>query len=219
MKTFILCLSVIFTLLLTGCEFENPLKPSKAELQLKQKELDTKLAQEKQKLDVQKELELAKINTDFQKEKLASLYKEKEARYQLQLQEKQQELELQRYIILLTALVIIIIAIGVYIYFNNRRKDKLKSYEDNLEKYFKNKEEQNKLQIANKIIDTIATGKLSLEQEKRLIANLDGKETIDAQTLQGLQDEEIVDAVVLENKPKKKSKKKKKKNKKRKEEE
>lgn len=218
MKTITILLSILLTLFLTGCEFENPFKPSKAELQLKQKELDAKIVQEKERLNVQKELELAKINTNLEKEKLASLNKEKESLYQLQIQQQQQELELQKYIILLIALVIIIIAIGVYIYFNNRRKDKLKAYEDNLEKYFKNKEEQQKLQIANKIIDTIATGKLSIEQEKRLIANLDGKEDISAQNLKGFQDEEVVEAVILEDKPKKKKKKKKEKNKEHKEE-
>lgn len=202
-------LFLLFTLLFfSGCEFQNPFQASKQELELKHKELDAKIAQEKEKLSVQKELELAKINTDLEKEKLSSLHKEKEALYQLQLQQKQQELELQKYMILLAALVIIIIAIGLYIYFNNRRKDKLKAYEDNLEKYFKSKENEAKLQIANKIVDTIATGKLSLEQEKQLIANLDGKESITAKTLQGLQDEEVVDAIIVDEAPKKKKKKK-----------
>lgn len=231
MKHFIISFQLIFFILFfAGCEIENPFKPSKQEMQLKEKELSAKIEQDKQKLNLQKELELAKINNDLEKEKINSNNKEKEALYQLQLQKAQSEIELQKYMILLAALVIIILAFAVYVYFNNRRKDKLKAYEDNMEKYFKSKENEAKVKIANKIIDTIATGNLNKDQEKLLISNLDGKENISAKALKGIQNEDVVDAEIInlaspqnENQTspekKKKTKKKEKKNKKKSKEE
>lgn len=199
---------ILITLFFSGCQIDSFFKPSKAEMQLKEKELNAKIVKDKQQLDIQKEIELAKISSNLEKEKILTQNKEKENLYKLKLQENQTQLQFQKYLVLLAALVVVIIAIAFYIYFNNKRKDKLKAYEDNMEKYFKSKENQAKIQIANKIIDTIATGSLSENQENLLISNIDGKSNINTKALQSINQEEIVDAQIIEDKKSKKKKKK-----------
>ena len=72
----------------------------------------------------------------------------------------------------MSKVLIMVFTFVLFIYYNNKRKDKLRVYEDNLNKYFREKENQAKIEIAGKILDTIASGKLSEEQENRLISSL-----------------------------------------------
>lgn len=221
LKQLFIILNILFiTTFFTACEMDSLFKPSKEELNLKEKELNATIEQNKQKLNLEKEIALAKINSNLEKEKLVTRNKEKENLYKLQLQENQSQLQLQKYLVLLAALIVILIAFGLYVYFNNRRKDKLKAYEDNMEKYFKSKEHEVKVKIANKIIDTIASGNLSEQQENLLISNMDGNAHINSKALKSINNEDIVDALIIEDDPKsskKKKKKSKKKNKKSKE--
>ena len=215
MKIFFIILNIIFiTIFFTGCEIDSIFKPSKQEIALQEKELDAKIEQNRETLKVKKDIELAKINSQLEKDKLQTQNKEKENSYKLQLQENESSLTLQKYIIFLIALIVVVTAIALYIYFNNRRKDKLKTYEDNLDKYFKSKENQTKVQIANKIIETIATGQLNPDQENRLISNISGDTKNSTKELKNIKEEEhIVDLEIIEEKKKDKKEKKKSKNK------
>lgn len=209
MKKLFLILNIIFiTFFISGCQIDSFFKPSKEEIQLKEKELNAKIEQHKKEIDFQKEIALAKIDSNLKKEKLLTQNKEKDNLYKLQLKQNESQLQLQKYLTLLAALIIIVVAIAFYIYFNNRRKDKLKAYEDNMEKYFKQKENQAKVQIANKIIDTVASGNLSENQENLLVSNLEGNSTISAKTLKEIKNDSIVEAEIIEEKKKKKKKKK-----------
>ncbi len=156
-------------------------KEINASIAQKKAELESKMAQEKAELDGKKEIELAKIKSEFEKEKLEiekqkikAKTQEKDVELNLLSKEKDNQLEFQKYIILFGIVIILILAAGTFVYFNNRRKDKLRAYEDNLDKYFREKENQAKVDIANRILDTISQGRLNAEQENKLILAMTG---------------------------------------------
>jgi hypothetical protein len=147
-----------------------------------------RLALERAKSEREKEVELARIQME-QKLALAQL-EQKYRLEELKLRQEQERLELENQrliaqkelevkkqfmIFSLIALMLILFAILIVLYFYKKRKDKLQAYHDNLEKYFKMKENEAKIAIANKIIDTIADGKLTPEQEQRLLGVLKGE--------------------------------------------
>jgi len=65
-----------------------------------------------------------------------------------------------------------ILALTLFIY-RKRREDKLKMHEDNLQKEVYLREKELQVKMAEKILDTIATGKLSEEKEQHLLEALD----------------------------------------------
>ena len=198
-----LLLSLSFILLFSGCEFESPFKPSKDEIALKNKQLDANIANENEKLKIQKEIELAKIQSTIEKEKIVSKNKEQDNQYKISMLKTQQDLQVQQYFFIILALIAVITAIAGFIYFNNRRKDKLKAYEDNLEKYFRNKENDAKVKITNRILDMIEDGHLSEKQENKLIESIHGSSKKSSKKLAKLQkDEDIVDLEVIEDEKK-----------------
>lgn len=195
---FIIFLS--FILFFSACNLTES-KEEAAAKQLEQKKaFEAKIADTKEvqlkKIDAQKEQELAKINAQTtlakmekeqlldkikleaaaQKEKmLLAQAKEKEA-YAAKLRdlERQDAMELKRYLLLILFLFLIIASYFIYLYFKRRHEDKLRAYRDNLDKYFHQQENMTKMRIAEKIIDTVASGKLEKEQESELIKALSG---------------------------------------------
>jgi len=203
---FIIFLSLI--LFFNACNLTES-KEERAAKQLEQKKaFEAKIADTKEvqlkKIDAQKEQELAKINAQTtlakmekaqllekikleaaaQKEKmLLAQAKEKEA-FEAKLRdlERQDAMELKRYLLLILFFVLVIATYFVYLYFKRRHDDKLRAYQDNLDKYFHQQENMTKMRIAEKIIDTVASGKLEKEQESALIKALSGTITPSAQT-------------------------------------
>ncbi len=146
------------------------------------------LALKRSQNEAQKEIELARIKArqalELQKIDQAYRLKELELKKQKELIElenqkllAQKEIELKRQFLYLSlaGLILLLIVVLVILYFYKKRQDKLQAYKDNLEKYFRMKENESKIAIANKIIDTIAEGKLTPEQEQRLLGVLQGK--------------------------------------------
>ena len=189
-----------FLLLFNACNF-NESKEEIAAKKLEQKKaFEAKIADTKEvqlkKIDAQKEQELAKINAQTtlakmekaqllekikleasaQKEKmLLTQAKEKEAFEAKQRNlERQDAMELKRYLLLILFLVLLVASYFIYLYFKRRHDDKLRAYQDNLDKYFHQQENMTKMRIAEKIIDTVASGKLGKEQESELIKALSG---------------------------------------------
>ena len=154
---------------------------------LKMKKRVDELLLQKGKTEAQKEIEIAKIKAQKELEiqkierelKLKELELQKE-RQKIELENKkllaQKEIEVKKQFLIysLIALVLIIVSILIILYFYKKRKDKILAYHDNLEKYFRMKENEAKIAIANKIIDTIAEGKLTPDQEQRLLGVLKG---------------------------------------------
>ena len=153
----------------------------------KMQERVEKLALQQAKTQKEKEIELAKIKAQQalalsrleQKYKLKELeLKAKKEAVELENQKliAQKELELKKEFLLfsLIGFLLILAAALVILYMYKKRQDKLIAYRDNLDKYFRAKEREAKVAIANKIIDTIAEGKLTPQQEQRLLGVLKG---------------------------------------------
>ena len=67
---------------------------------------------------------------------------------------------------------IVLLALVLYI-FRKRREDKLKMHENELQKEMFIREKERQVKMAEKILDTIASGKLSEEREQHLLEALD----------------------------------------------
>jgi len=141
--------------------------------ELNESELKRKLAE----IEAKKELEIQKIQKELKMKELQIAQERMRLEMENQKLIAAQELKAKEklYIMLILAFLIFLIFVGTVLYIYKKRKDKLIAYRDNLEKYFKMKENETKIAIANKIIDTIASGKLTPEQEQRLIKALNSR--------------------------------------------
>lgn len=216
MKYIILLFTLLLSLSFTACEDSSLFSPSKEEFALKDKELNAKIILNKEQLANEKEISLAKINSEIEKEKLsikkvelASKNIQVENEYKILTLKNQNDIEIKKLILIFCSLITIIISFALFVYFNNKRKDKLRAYEDNLEKYFKAKEIQARLDITNKVLDTISNVNLSTKEKNILISNISSTDEI-IQEIVDIQlptkDEEIVQLEVIEKKKKKKKK-------------
>ncbi|SFV75770.1 hypothetical protein MNB_SM-3-1305 [hydrothermal vent metagenome] len=196
-------LLIIFAILFQGCNlfktqdeieqqrkeehlrFEKKLQELK-EVELKKIEEQTKiqlaLLQSKKELaniNKTQELKKAELQLELDKQKILLQKEQLKQEYQLKLKETEKDavMEEKLYIVLLIALLILTISFFTYYYFKKRREDKLMAYNDNLKKYFHQKENEARLQIAEKILDTINSGHLDKEQENQLIRALSGATT------------------------------------------
>ena len=123
------------------------------------------------KIEQAKALEEIRLQKKLEKEQLALQQKQafEQMRIDSELARAKNELRLKQTIIGMAALLLLIIAFFIYYYFKKRREDKLIAYKDNLEKYFRAKENESRVKITEKILDTIASGKLAPEHEAKLI--------------------------------------------------
>ena len=162
--------------------FEEKIAESKA-VQLKK--IDAQTKQELANIEKQKELaqlekeqmmEKIRLNTELEKQKVILQEKKDKALLDAKMMQMQHDddMEIKRYLLLILFLMLGIISFFVYYYFKKRHEDKLRSYQDNLDKYFHQQENMTKMRIAEKIIDTVASGKLDKSQENELIKALSG---------------------------------------------
>ncbi len=153
-----------------------------------------------------KEMEALRLKNMLDKEKLMQeqLHAQALLVQTNRLQEAQNALELKVYLIALGALLLVIISFFIYYYHKKRREDKLRAYNDNLDKYFRQKENEAKVKIAEKILDTVASGNLSSKHEARLIEvfNSENREEFqkDNLLLESNSNEDIQDAEIIEEK-------------------
>ena len=181
MKNIAMFLLVLSALSFSACQlFEDSpeLQQKKHELALKKLE-----AEEKKHLA---ELEMQKSLADLEKQKALELQKLQNSVRELELQtNSEKELELisqkvalqesnnllafQQYLLIFLALLVVVVAVFVFFYYKRKREDELRAYNDNLKKYFYFKENEARMKIAEKILDTIAEGDLSKENEQKLI--------------------------------------------------
>ena len=150
-------------------EHENSRVKIEKDQELKRLALEGEL--QKQKLTNEKETELARIAKEKEVEKLSldkALEKERLLQETARI-EAEKSLELQKYLFGVLALLLIIIAFFIYYYFKKKREDKLIAYNDNLRKYFLFKEHETRIKITQQVLDTIAEGKLSKEDQASLV--------------------------------------------------
>jgi len=145
----------------------------KRQLEYQNRENLAKIAMQERvaQLNQAKELEALKLQTALAKEELGNKQQRELERIRMQslASKDMRDIEQQRYVVAISALLIIIIALFVYLYFKRRREDKLRAYNDNLDKYFRSKENEARVKIAQKILDTVSSGNLSPSHEAKLI--------------------------------------------------
>ncbi|NPA65724.1 MAG: hypothetical protein GXO11_02460 [Epsilonproteobacteria bacterium] len=163
-------------------------------IETKQQAIDKELEKQKLKTDQEFAKEKLKAQTEIEKQKLQAQMELKKQQLQKEAELKKQKLELSHleelqlikqkskllriekekqltlYAFLLIALIVIIIAFFIYLYFKRKREDKLIAYNDNLKKYFLFKENEMKMQLAHKILDTAKDGQLTYEDQQRLLS-------------------------------------------------
>lgn len=177
------------------------MKKELEELALKQNIKEVELKQKLAKIEAQKELDIQKIQKELKLKEL-EIQKEKmrlEMENQKLIAKEELKAKERLYIILIIAFLILLFFIGVVLYIYKKRKDKILAYHDNLEKYFRLKENETKIAIANKIIDTIASKKLSPDQEQRLLNVLKSSQ-IDKKSLPKEIEEDTIEADIEEKK-------------------
>jgi len=164
---------------------EKKLKETKA---IRLQEIDSQTRQELAKIEAKKELEKLKkeqmlekirLEADLQKQKVELEMEREKALLAQKMSQMQLEsdMEIKRYFVLIAFVLLIIITYFIYLYFRIRHQNKMRAYQDNLEKYFHQQENMTRMRIAEKIIDTVASGKLDKSQESELIKALNGSMT------------------------------------------
>ena len=199
----LLLLIILTSLLFTGCDlfdsqaqkeqkiahekelFQKKVADEK-EVQLKkiseQTQRELALLESKKELaTIEKEKELAKIQlqAELQKQKIQAQKEKEEAIFSQKMQQRDQidNMELKRYLMLIFALFVMLASYFLFYYFKKRREDKLRAYNDNLEKYFHHKENEARVKIAEKMLDAISSGTLDKSQENQLIGAFSGQAT------------------------------------------
>ena len=172
------------------------------ELSLKETKTKAQKEIELEKIRAQKELELQKIQKELKLKELELLKEKQKIELENQKLIAQKEIEVKKQFLIysLIALILIILSILIILYVYKKRKDKIIAYHDNLEKYFRMKENEAKIAIANKIIDTIAQQKLTPQQEERLLKVLKGETKEIPKEIENK--DEVVEALIEEKKGK-----------------
>ncbi|NPA60473.1 MAG: hypothetical protein GXO30_08480 [Epsilonproteobacteria bacterium] len=156
-------------------EKEVQLKKLSEETQRELALLETK--KELAKIEKEKELEKIRMQSELEKQKIIFAQEKQKALFEQQMIQNQQmnNMELKRYIMAIGAVLLFLISFFLYYYFSKKRQDKLMAYNDNLKKYFHHKENEARVQIANKMLDAISSGKLDKAQENQLIGAFSGE--------------------------------------------
>jgi len=158
-------------------EYESKVALSK-EIQLKKITLEMEkelalIASKKDLAKIEKKQELAKIKIEAELKKQKFIFDQslaqKEFEFKLQESKRSDEMEMKRYGMLIIILLIFIISGSLLYYFKKRSENKLRAYNDNLQKYFNQKENETKMRITEKLLDAINSGKLNKKQESQLI--------------------------------------------------
>lgn len=179
--------------------FQKRVKESK-EIQLQKLSADTQkelaiLESKKELATIEKEKELEKIRmqSELEKQRIVLEQKQKKAIFEqkVQLEAQMNNMELKRYLMLIVGLFVLVTCFFIFYYFKKRREDKLQAYNDNLKKYFHHKENEARVKIAEKILDTIASGALDKNQENQLIGAFSGESNVGYQKQLTAQDVEV----------------------------
>lgn len=145
--------------------------------------IDASKEQEIAKINMQKEIEVqrlknearlreAEIKKELEKEK-SKLTKEVElAKNDTKKVLQQESNKMQSWWIMALIFLVFIVVIFTYLSIQKKRKDALKMHEEKLQHEAYLKEQEMKLKMAEKVLDTLASGNLSEENEQLLINSL-----------------------------------------------
>ncbi len=125
------------------------------------------------KINKERDVELHKIEQNTKLIELKTHNDMAEKEHNLSAYMQQSEIAFKNSTLIVIVLAMISIAALTLYIFRKRREDKLKMHEDELQKEMYLREKELQVKMAEKILDTIASGKLSEEREQHLLETLD----------------------------------------------
>lgn len=183
-----LAATVLLTWLLGGCGDESKQPP----YLMGQKQANPYAAQVKERSE---KIEAARIEAQTQKE-IALVNKERDIKIQelksdtevttaginkeVAIEEVktrqiaiEKESEHSNYVLILTVIALVLLFMFLFHYTGKNRKERLKKHEDDLMFKLRSQEQEVKMKMAEKMLDSLASGKLSEAQETRLLETLE----------------------------------------------
>ncbi len=183
-----------------GFDVKDEPKRTKYRTFISDEELRTQ--KELAKIEAQKSVELQKLSSEARlkelelaKEKELALMREKEKMLKLE-----HEQAMERYAMIGGFLLLLMIGAALLWYFDRRRKDKLRAYEDNLKKYFHQKENEARVKIAEKILESAASKDLTPQQRTKLIEALQGPVAQSRKREHENEENDAQEAILIEDK-------------------
>lgn len=181
-------LALLAVLLLAGCGEgskqqpyvmgQNPKGPYSANIQARSEKIETAKIQ----AEAQKEIALINKERDIEVQKLiaqtdvtkAGINKEV-AMEEVQTKKTaiEKEHESSTHVLIVIAIALLLLFLFLFYYTGKNRKARLKMHEDELMYKLRVQEQEMKMKMAEKMLDSITSGKLSPEQENRLIETLE----------------------------------------------
>ncbi len=192
MKQFYRCIFVVTVLLFfTGCGDDTTQSPymmgekpaeqkkvytvsnTKSDSAVTIATIEAETQKEIAKINKERDVELQKLeqNTKLVEIKTKNAQADKEHNLSTFVQESEYAYKNSTLLVVSFAL-IALLALAFYI-FRKRREDRLKMHEDELQKEMYLREKELQVKMAEKILETIASGKLSKEREQHLLETLD----------------------------------------------
>jgi len=181
-------LAFISVLLLAGCGDgskqqpyvmgQNPKGAYTANIQARSDKIETAKIQ----ADAQKEIALINKERDIEVQKLISQTDVTKAgiNKEVAMEEVQtkktaieKDHESSTYVLIVIAVALLLLFLFLFYYTGKNRKARLKMHEDELMYKLRVQEQEMKMKMAEKMLDSITSGKLSPEQENRLIETLE----------------------------------------------
>jgi hypothetical protein len=157
---------------------QNPNGPYGSRMQEKSDKIETAKIQadaqkEIAKINKDRDIEVQKLisQTDVQKADINQAVAMQEVQTKRTAIEK--EHESSTYVLMLIGAALFLLFLFLFYYTGKNRKAKLKMHEDDLMYRLKAQEQEMKMKMTEKMLDSITSGKLSPEQENRLIETLE----------------------------------------------
>ncbi len=165
----------------------DPNNRTNTSVQVVTAKIDSTKEQEIAKINMQKEIEIQRLKNEsiireasIKKEleiQRSNLLKEVEiAKNETQKQMQKENSKMQYWWLFAIASLILVILLFIYLSVRRGRKDKLTIHHEQLEQELHLKEQEMKLKIAEKMLDTLASGNLSEKNEEILINSLSNKD-------------------------------------------
>jgi len=149
---------------------KKDIKTDKLEAQTKKEiaMIEMKKTIETEKIKAQKELQIAKIQKDKELEKS-----------KLELEVKKEENSITKTAIIMVSLLSLALLFLLFYLFSKRQETKIAIEREKIKAQKELKEKELKAKMAEKLIEAIANGKLTKEQEDKLISLANGKNIIE----------------------------------------
>ena len=136
-------------------------------------EIEAETQKEIAKINKERDLELQKVEEDTKRIELKTQNELALKEHNLSTFVQEGDYALKKSTLIIIALSLTALFVLSFYIFKKRREDRLKMHQEELEKEMYLREKELQVKMAEKILDTIASGKLSKEDEQHLLSTLD----------------------------------------------